>query len=440
MSFFKSQSKNIQSKLVKAFVFQLVLISAVAACGVFATKYLLSDLLIRKALEGEARHFWALKQHNPETPLPNTDNLTGYLVVSEHDPTVPESYQNLPLGLSKLDLGSTRSIVYVEQPSQGPYASQKLFLAFDQESVSSLVLMFGILPLTFVLVVLYLMAWFAYKQAHRAISPLLRLSEQVDKMNVSDDAPLSLKLEEFWDDDDVEVNILANALDAFTQRIQTYVDRERRFTRDVSHELRTPIAVLRGSMEVIERKFGDTNGPAVNRMQRTLYDMESLIETLLLLGRGEMDKLPKEKVNVNQVAIKLCDELSLLFKDKPINLNVISEAIIHYRLPEQVLNMLIGNLMRNACNYTPKGEVVVTVHKNGVSVKDTGVGIDKAVIEKVFTPYYRGQQDKQAKGYGLGLTIVKRLCQRYDLKLRVTSEVGQGTEVFLSLPKARIQP
>lgn len=434
-----SQPKNIQSKLVKAFIFQLLLISIVAVCGVFATKYLLSDLLIRKALEGEARHFWELRQTQPQTPLPNTDNLTGYLSEFKDDASVPEIYRNLPIGLSKLEVGDTHSIVYVEKPPKASGEHHKLFLAFDQESVSRLTLTFGILPLIFVLIALYLMAWFAYRQAHRAISPLFRLSEQVDKMNVSDDAPLSLKLEEFWDDSDVEVNILANALDSFTQRIQTYVDRERLFTRDVSHELRTPIAVLRGSMEVIERKFGDTNGPAVNRMQRTLYDMESLIETLLLLGRGEMDKLPTEPVDVNDVVAKLHDELTLLFKDKPIELKMVAEAHIHYRLPEQVLSMLIGNLMRNACNYTPEGEVTVTVHKNGVSVKDTGVGIDKTAIEKVFSPYYRGQKSKDSKGYGLGLTIVKRLCQRYDLKLRVTSEVGQGTEVFLSLPKARIQ-
>lgn len=433
------QSKNIQTKLVKAFIVQLVLISVVAAGGVFATKYVLSDLLIRKALEGEAKHFWALRQTNPATPLPNTDNLTGYLLGDAYSLALPEHYQELPLGLSKFSDGDKRSIVYVEERRIAGVPTQRLFLEFDQESVTRLTLLFGILPLTFVLIVLYLMAWFAYRQAHKAISPLLRLSEQVDRMNVSDDAPLSLKLEEFWDDSDVEVNILANALDAFTQRIQSYVDRERLFTRDVSHELRTPIAVLRGSMEVIERKFGDTNGPAVNRMHRTLYDMESLIETLLLLGRGEMDVLPATPVDVNKVVTKLYDELSLLFKDKPIDLMMKTEAHIHYRLPEQVLSMLIGNLMRNACNYTLEGRVLVTVYKNGVSVKDTGVGIDKAAIEKVFSPYYRGKQSHDAKGYGLGLTIVKRLCQRYELKLRVTSEVGQGTEVFLSLPKARIQ-
>jgi signal transduction histidine kinase len=101
-----------------------------------------------------------------------------------------------------------------------------------------------------------------------------------------------------------------------------------------------------------------------------------------------------------------------------------------------VLLILIGNLLRNAFNYTPKGTIAVRIWDQGFAVKDSGVGMDEEQVKQVFQPFY--QAEKDGNGYGLGMTIVKRLCNRYNWHLRITSELGCGTEISVYFPKAQL--
>ena len=87
----------------------------------------------------------------------------------------------------------------------------------------------------------------------------------------------------------LEVDVMIDAIDSFAERLDTFIERERIFTRDASHELRTPIAVFKGSLDLLQRKSdrSEDDEKAFARMRRTVEDMEGLIETLLLLARGE---------------------------------------------------------------------------------------------------------------------------------------------------------
>ncbi|AFJ01509.1 two-component system sensor protein [Methylophaga frappieri] len=422
---------TLKAKLIKVFLIQIVLISLVTLAGIFAAKATLQDVLVRAALEGEAAHFWQKYNRDADFPLPDTMNLTAYLAEIDALDNLPAPLKTLSSGLHRVDFQSEQPIIYVDEQN-----GQRLYLVFDEVKVSRLALVFGILPLALVLVVLYLLAWIAYRQSHKAISPIVQLSRAVEQMDFHDGQLPKLELSEIRRIPDEEVSSLVRALDHFTSRLESFVERERNFTRDVSHELRTPIAVIRGALELVERKYGDAGSAEIHRMYRTLYDMESLIETLLLLARDQEYALHIEQINVNDLIARELDNLQIVHKDKPVSIHVEESGLLQVRAPERVLPILIGNLLRNAFNYTLKGSITIRISAEGFVISDSGIGMDKAQLNQVFTPFFRGP-DNQVAGHGVGMTIVKRLCNRYDWRLRLSSKIGEGTEVGIEFPKAQ---
>ncbi|WP_438970459.1 sensor histidine kinase [Methylophaga sp.] len=424
---------NLRAKLIKVFLIQIALISIVTIAGIYAAKTTVEDILVREALEGEARHFWSVREQHPDFPLPNTLNLKAYLATDNQTHHLPESLQLLEPGLQRATLNGENPIVYVEDNG-----SDRLYLIFDEVKVSRLALVFGILPLAAVLVVLYLLAWFAYRQSHKAVSPIVKLAKAVEDAEVREGNLPDLDLTELREIPDEEVTSLVKALDLFTQRLELFVERERLFTRDASHELRTPIAVLRSAMELLERRYDVGEDKTISRIYRTLYDMEALIETLLILAREQEQALPTSQVLVNELVTNEIDTLQLLFKDKSLLVQAEETAELKLNAPERVVHILVGNLIRNAFNYTPKGTITVKIWEQGFSVKDSGVGMDEEQVKQVFKPFYRGEKQDKSSGYGLGMTIVKRLCNRYNWHLSIASELGTGTEVSVHFPKSQI--
>ncbi len=100
---------------------------------------------------------------------------------------------------------------------------------------------------------------------------------------------------------------------------------------------------------------------------------------------------------------------------------------------DKVLSVLIGNIIRNAFSYTDEGKIEVAIDSNSVTIKDSGIGMSEQDVEKVFKPFYRTGK-KPRGGFGVGLTIVKMLADRFHWKLTMESTLNVGTEVRISFP------
>ena len=163
--------------------------------------------------------------------------------------------------------------------------------------------------------------------------------------------------------------------------------------------------------------------------------MESLIETLLLLAREGSSALPIEDILVNDLITDVSRQVEQAFRNDSISLALEEKCLLSVKAPEKVLNILFSNLLRNAYSYTPRGEIVVTIDDGGVTIKDSGVGMEQQVMENVYKPFFRGQSNNQ--GHGLGLSIVKRFCNHFGWTLKMISKPGEGTEVTVLFPDAR---
>ena len=426
---------GIYSKLIRVFVLQVLFISMITVLGVYAAANIVEKVLVKKALEGEAQHFWSLYDTNTDQPTPNTDNLEGFIAKNGDLSKIPQAIKSVEPGFGRVEFDHRNPLIYVEDRD-----SDRLFLIFDEESVSKLGFYFGVVPLSLALIVIYISAWFSYRQSRKTLSPMVSLANIVREFNFSKHDLDALEIDHLITiNTDDEVRTLIDALNVFTRRIRELVTRERQFTRDASHELRTPLTVIQGSAELLARDktLTEKQQQAISRIISTGKDMNSLVETLLLLARGEDPTQLTESVVVNDVVNLLVEQIDRSHNiDKHVSLNVISNDVLSVKAPAQAVGIVLGNLIRNACNYTQEGQIDITINKNNVIVADTGHGMSADEIPILIKPFERSASlNQDSSGYGLGLDIVKRLCERFEWQLNIDSSVGAGTSVSINFSR-----
>ena len=168
-------------------------------------------------------------------------------------------------------------------------------------------------------------------------------------------------------------------------------------------------------------------------MRRTVEDMEGLIQTLLLLARGEELQQPGVRVRLNDLIPDLIDQVAPLATDRGIKLVLVESAELWVQAPDRVVQILLINLLRNGISYTPEGQVQVEIQHKAVTVKDTGIGMTSSELSQAFEPFYRSERGRsKSPGHGLGLSIVRRLVHQFGWKISVQSNVGEGTEVTIN--------
>jgi signal transduction histidine kinase len=425
-------SKGIGHRLWQAFILQACLISIAALTGVYAARYVLGDILIRQALEDEATHFWSQYERDNDFSPPFTYNLTGYLL-PDHSNQLPESLMDLGAGFHEFD--EEESDLFVVYTSAA--FDKQLLLVFDGQQVGKLTLLFGMLPLAGLLIIIYLSSWLTYRFSSRAVSPIIKLSKDVESLDPgSDDFSTDLKIIlSDYSNSDHDVRTLTAALLKFSDRIESFVLRERNFTRDVSHELRSPITVIKIASELLlnDVNLSDANRRTVVRIKNNAADMEELIQALLLLARESDNVLSLDPVCVNDVVEEEMDRAQELLSGKSIDVNCDVQKKLTVKASDKVLSILIGNLIRNAYSYTDDGNVAINITGQQLTIKDSGIGMPSEDVEKMFKPFQRGQS-RQRGGYGVGLTIVKMLSDRFHWPINIESEINKGTTITVHFP------
>jgi signal transduction histidine kinase len=310
---------------------------------------------------------------------------------------------------------------------------------FNQEQVGRLAFLFGFIPLIVVLIIIYITTWLTYRASRRALSPIIALAKVVRDWDPKQPNLAALDPAHRSNDPDGDVETLARALHAFASRIEDFVARERNFTRDASHELRSPLTVIKVASEVMqEEELSPFAHRTLARIERSARDMEALMEALLLLARESDTGLPEEEFLANDVVREEVERAQPLVAGRPIELRFDEPGGFVMHASPRVFAVMVGNLIRNACLYTEHGVVNVSVGDNSVTVQDSGIGMSDEEVAQAFQAYFRGGRSRSG-GHGVGLTIVKRLSDRFGWPVTITSELGVGTNVTIRFPQAIAQ-
>ena len=226
-----------------------------------------------------------------------------------------------------------------------------------------------------------------------------------------------------------------------------------RFVSNVTHELRTPIVAMQKAIEILTDKKGpplsDMQQNFLGIVQRNLQHLSRLVEDLLDIAKIESGKMRLKfmPARVDKVVSDACEALGTWAKSKDISLERgIDKSLPEISMDSVKITQVLNNLIGNAIKFTPRGgKITVSCGWGGgesvkVSVRDTGVGIAKENLPKLFGRFEQFGDQQGITGTGLGLCISKEIVERHGGKIYAESEEKKGSVFTFVLPIQQQQP
>ena len=411
--------RRLRSRIVLSFLLLGTLLSALFAISTLALQNYLEDQLIGATLAQELDDYVDTLRLDPSVVEPFYTRIQGY-ITRPGDPnhTVSAEVRGLPSGVHDVKIagGVFKAAIRKENDLWA-------FLIYDvsdtQRIKKQLIIALIGVVLLFSVLSFMLGAW----SSRRVMKPVSDLAARLDTL--SEESKPERLAQHFADD---EVGRLADALDSYADRLHHLVERDREFNADVSHELRSPLTVIAGATELLlaQPDLEPKMRTRLLRIARAARQSADITTALLHLVRAEQG-IDKDSAahNVREIVQEVVHLYEPLIGNKLLALRVSEEDRVSVIAPESVVAVTVGNLIGNAMRYTSEGEVVITIGNGRVTVKDTGPGIPEEDLERVFDRHYRGQ-NITGKGAGLGLAIVRRLCELYGWSIHFRNRASGG--------------
>jgi signal transduction histidine kinase len=409
-----------------AAVFAVACMTVVGALGVvlYIGSESMEEALVTQIVTEELDDLVRRHRDHPERPQPGGPNLQYFAVrASEEAERLPPHLHGLPAGQHEIGSGKEElhvgvrragGTVYVVAYDSGPHELR------EREFYNLVLASLAAVAVT-ALVLGYWLAGVLTRQ-------ITQLARRLPSLAPGPAQPPLTR-----PDQDTEVKVLAQALDDYLGRIARMIQREQEFTANASHELRTPLAAIRTSCELL---LGDRSLPERARMRLEMIDaaaarMSEQLQVLLFLAREQAIGA------VEPVSIRECVEdavgsyrSTIAHKGLAFETRLEPEAVLS--LNRQALHTVLGNLIRNAVQYTERGFIRITYGARRLTVADSGPGIAAEDQTRLFERFYRAAPERD--GFGLGLAIVKRICDVYGWTLEVKSVPGLGSTFSITFP------
>lgn len=416
--------RSLARRIVIAFSGMAVVVAGVFALGIVATVDMLEESLISKDLGGELDTMLRMETMDEWRLKPTADQLF-YFSKGTGELAMPEDLAGFSVGFHEVFRGSSAYHLLVRE-----VAGQRYFLLQDQSEFESREMQLFLVVLIGFLLSSLLAALLGWLLARRVLEPLARLAGQVRNREqmLSVSAPLA---PDYAND---EVGELAAAFDFAMQQLRDALGRERMFTSDVSHELRTPLMVIATSCELLEEKpeIAPQTLLQVRRIAKASNEMKGLAETFLLLARAEHRRpgICTQK-SLRAVTEELIATWREQIESKGLDFVYSAEAQPSGEFDEVFLRTVMTNLLRNALHYTMSGSIRLELNASGFVVSDSGPGIASEASAEVFQSFVR--QTDAHEGSGVGLSLVRRICQLQGWRIGLTAGHPQGCRFEITL-------
>ncbi len=212
----------------------------------------------------------------------------------------------------------------------------------------------------------------------------------------------------------------------------------KRFSSNASHQIKTPLTALRLQIHVALKK-----NKSVKEYQKTLHSiddeiiyLQDMVSNLLLLTRIQNMNIREnfQSVALDGVVLEVFEEYGVIAKTKGVILDINKLDYLQIKAEPTLLKILISNLVDNAIKYTPKGKkITISLVNSMFLISDEGIGMPQDKISMVFDEFYRINPPGKAhiKGYGLGLSMVKKIIEIHKAKIKISSKLEKGTRVIV---------
>lgn len=411
--------KSIQPEFILKVSLISLFVSALFIMMNFMFLFVVEDEFLDRNLRQEKAKVEAYYQNTGKLPQSDSAKMKIY-----------QTIEDLPDGIGAILIeeparrefsGKGGRHYHVAQLSAGAYlVSEVSSQLIIRPMRKGLVMVYGLLALIAVGVSCFV----AYRMARKTIQPLTQLA-----LSISTLKPDQLPQGFASDYPDNEIGVLALQLEGSMHRIYEFIEREQQFSRDVSHDLRTPLAASSGALEILQTQDVSESHSAqlLERIKVANTHMSLTISALLSMAREKKEQEPKGQP-ILSVTEKIILQFSDLLNGKDIELDVNIPLETRFQAADGVLEILLSNIIGNAFQYTTEGMITISYVDGKLSISDTAGGIPADLKKTLFD---KNTRSEHSSGYGLGLSIVKRLCEYHDIEISIDHFKG-GTSIILS--------
>ena len=285
-------------------------------------------------------------------------------------------------------------------------------------------------------------AFIGYRMTRRALLPVRRITETVQKIQTDEDLSRRVGLGSGRD----EIYRLGKTFDGLLEKLEASFQREKQFTSDVSHELRTPLTVILNQCGAMleHPDLSRTEREGLLLIQKKASDMARLISQLLLLSRADQGRQPvnPELLSLSELTEITAEEQQALAAEKDITLETRIQPGIMAAVDETLYIRMLTNLISNAVSYGRKGgHIYVSLDlENGMAVgrvRDDGYGISEKDLPHIFERFYRGDSSRTDSSHsGLGLSMAQWILKVHSGFIDAESTPTKGSVFTFRLPAA----
>lgn len=295
--------------------------------------------------------------------------------------------------------------------------------------------------LLLLLIGLTLLAITGYLLAQDALKPIrdiVREAETITASRIDNRLPVKNEKDELGE--------LATTFNALLERLEVSFNAQKMFVSNVSHELRTPLAALIAELDLASQKER-TSAQYKAAIQNALGDarrMNKLIDGLLNLAKADYrpEEIKMHEIRLDETLLDVRSQILRAHPDYHIELlfsmDDDDERLITVNGNLYLLSIAFANLIENNCKYSPDQTSIVQIASHGpwatISFTDNGNGLTETDKQQIFTLFYRGANENQTKGHGIGMTLAKKIILLHQGDIVVRSELNKGTTFVIELP------
>lgn len=269
----------------------------------------------------------------------------------------------------------------------------------------------------------------AYPISVLLLKPFRELSADIEAVTAND-----LKTPLIVENESDDLGKLKKSFNVMLERLHGSFERQKRFSSNAAHELKTPLAVIKTNLQILDEESDiEDYKEAFEVVNKNVDRMSVLVNDFMEYARDEAPQLGR--VNIRKMIDDVLAELKSLSDKKNIKvyMNVKDVEIMSN---EGLYKRLVYNLVNNAISYNKdNGSIYIDADERELVIRDTGIGIPEDKISKIFEPLYcvDKSRSREVGGSGLGLSIVRNICQTLNYRIEVSSKVGFGTEFLVKL-------
>lgn len=405
----------------------VLVISSLSALAVYLSQEYMEDHLLEQLMQREVDEYAREYRGDPAQVPPRSSDLRSYVVDPDDLSTLPAELREIPPGIWHDVLMEGRNY----QVANFTLLDKRLYLTYDITTVERRESWLAIVLMGVVLLATALAGLLGWRLSRVVVAPVAQLAAEIKQLQPEQPAP---GLAQHFVDADL--GAIASAFDAYARRLAEFVVRERSFTEDISHELRTPISVVTTATERLDADAAlpATLRPTLERIARASRQMQLTTQALLFMAReAEPPEAAMRVVPLRQVLEDVVAGHEQQLRQKGFTLGTAFDGE-GPPVPAGLAAIVVGNLLNNAIQHSGVGAAELAQQGAQVTVRDQGAGIPQAELPHIFDRRYRGPR---SAGAGLGLHIVKRICDRQGWAIEARSEPGRETTLTVRFDAGR---